>query len=572
MNFRFSRQGLSRKEWRLERFFQALPGSASWTILLGMLVLTFWKPLEAAILILAFDLYWLMRLLYMTLFLVLASLRLGIERHTDWITRMRGLDSLEEYKSAVFHAQAPVNWKRRISHWLHKRELSFVRTDLSRPLSDEVYHLVIIPVAKELPSILKPGIQSLRQQTFPTSRMLVVFAVEEWAPRDVYEGIALIQKLYRDDFMDLLVIAHPEGLIGEAKVKGANASFAAKKAADYFSKKGVSLENIIVSCFDADTVVGPEYFGCLTYNFLLHPNRTRSSFQPIPVFHNNIWEAPEFTRILDIGSSFFQLVEATNPEKLVTFSSHSMSFKALVDVGFWPVDMISDDSAIFWKTFIHYDGDYQVVPLYVTLSMDAVNAGSWWRTVVNVYRQKRRWAWGVENFPIVARAFLRAKKIPLWTRIRHTFKLFESHVSWASWAFLLTFIGWLPVLFAGREFSNSVLYYSAPKITGIIFHISALSLLVTILLSLALLPKPKVRYPLLQRMIHAVEWLSIPVVATLLSALPALDAQTRLMSGRYMEFWVTEKSRRLKRSSAQEAIVSGGKNTYDDVAVSSEKL
>ena len=87
MTFRFSRQGLTRKEWRLERLFQALPGATSWTILLGMLVLAFWKPLEAAIIILAFDLYWLMRLLYMTLFLVLASVRLGFERDTDWVDR-----------------------------------------------------------------------------------------------------------------------------------------------------------------------------------------------------------------------------------------------------------------------------------------------------------------------------------------------------------------------------------------------------------------------------------------------------------------------------------------------------
>ena len=33
-----------------------------------------------------------------------------------------------------------------------------------------------------------------------------------------------------------------------------------------------------------------------------------------------------------------------------------MSFKALVEIGYWPVDMISDDSAIYWKAYIHYAG------------------------------------------------------------------------------------------------------------------------------------------------------------------------------------------------------------------------
>ena len=40
-----------------------------------------------------------------------------------------------------------------------------------------------------------------------------------------------------------------------------------------------------------------------------------------------------------------------------------------------------------------------------------------------------------------------------------------------------------------------------------------------------------------------VEWCFVPVVAIVLSAIPALDAQTRLMTGNYLEFWVTEKKR-----------------------------
>ena len=38
-----------------------------------------------------------------------------------------------------------------------------------------------------------------------------------------------------------------------------------------------------------------------------------------------------------------------------------------------------------------------------------------WKTVVNTYKQRRRWAWGVEGFPIVMLAFLRDRRIP-WER------------------------------------------------------------------------------------------------------------------------------------------------------------
>ena len=187
--------------------------------------------------------------------------------------------------------------------------------------------------------------------------------------------IQLVEK-FKNNFFHLEMIMHPKNLPQEALVKGANITYAAKKAAKFFEQKGIAHENVVVSCFDTDTIVPNEYFTCLTYHFMVSPQHLQSSFQPIPVYHNNIWDVPSFARVMETGSSFFQLIEATNPEKMVTFSSHSMSFKALVEVDYWPVDMISDDSAIYWKSLIYYDGRYRVIPIYTTLSMDVAGSNS----------------------------------------------------------------------------------------------------------------------------------------------------------------------------------------------------
>ena len=545
MKFRFSKYQLQGREKILQRFLEILPGATSWTILLGMLFLSLWKPVVAAVWIIAFDLYWFLRLLYMTLFLVLAYLRLSAERETDWMERVRALGRLDEALQDLPGLPLKSNLAQRVSLSIHRKELESLRAcGMRLPAWNEIYHLVIIPIMKEGREIVEPGIKSLTEQKFPPGNILVVLAVEGRSEEAIQKGAREIRHRYGDGFLDCLVVTHPDGLPGEARVKGANVSYAAQEAAKFFKAQKIPFEQVIASCFDADTIVGPDYFACLTYHFMISPDRTQASFQPIPVYHNNIWEVPGFARVLDIGASFMQLVEATNPDKLVTFSSHSMSFKALVEVGYWPVDMISDDSAIFWKAFIHFDGHYRVIPMYVTLSMDVAAAETWWKTAANVYRQKRRWAWGVENFPIVTRAFLKANEIPLSTKIRHGFKLFESHLTWATGAFLLAVIGWLPALFAGREFSNTVLYYSAPRIKDIIFNLASISLVITILLSFSLLPKKQLRHPLLKRFGHAIEWLFVPAIFIFLSALPALDAQTRLMLGRQMEFWVTQKGRK----------------------------
>jgi len=542
MKFRFSGNRLTGRERKLQRFFEIIPGAASWTVIIGMIVLAFKNPLAAAVIIIAFDFYWFLRLLSMTLFLILSYLRLSVEDGTDWIERVHGLDRLDLYMEELKKRPLAGSIRDKVSLLFHRKNVESIKAHARPlPLSKNIYHLVIVPIVKETRDVVEPGIKSFTEGTFDPKQILVVLALEERASEEVKAGAEKLRHDYGSKFFDMMISVHPDGISGEARAKGANVTFAAQKAEDYLRKKGIPYENVVVSCFDADTVVTSHYFAALTYYFLACPDRGHASFQPVPVYNNNIWEAPGITRVLETGSSFFQLIEASNPEKLVTFSSHSMSFKALVEVGYWPVDMISDDSAIFWKAFIHFDGKYRVVPMNIMLSMDAVVAENWWKTVINVYKQKRRWAWGVENFPIVMRAFMRDRKISLLNRARYALKLFEGHLSWTTWAFLLTVGGWLPAIFASREFTQSVFYYTGPRIMGTIFQLASFSLITSIVLSLCLLPKRKEKFGIFKRIGFALQWLLVPFTIVFLSALPALDAQTRLMFGKYMTFWVTDK-------------------------------
>ncbi len=541
--FSFSSRGLRGRQKALQRVFEVLPGLLSWSLLIGMAFLSFWRPILAAAFIIAFDLYWLLRIFYTTIFLLLSYFRLSIEKKVDWMARIKDLDGKDP---GAIRFKKDGTLKERFANQMRRLEVKrLLQSGKMPPPSDQIHHLVIVPVVRESAQIVESGIRSIAQQRFSRKKILLIIAIEERAALEVKLDMSRLQEKYQHYFMDFIIVEHPDGLEGEARVKGANVTYAAKQAARYFTENGVAFENVVASCFDADTVVGPDYFACLTYHFMVCPERTRASFQPIPVYNNNIWEVPGFARILEMGSSFFLLMESTNKEKLVTFSSHSMSFKALVEVGYWPVDMISDDSAIFWKAYLHYSGNYRVVPMYVTLSMDVAAAETWWESARNVYRQKQRWAWGVENFPIVMRGFMRNKRISFYNKFRYSFKLLEGHVAWATWAFLLTLIGWLPGLFAARrDFSNSVMYYSAPRITSVIFHLAFISLFTTVILGLYLLPGKKMKHPVLKRVIFSLEWLLVPFIVTFLSALPALHTQTRFMMGGHMEFWVTRKSRK----------------------------
>jgi len=67
----------------------------------------------------------------------------------------------------------------------------------------------------------------------------------------------------------------------------------------------------------------------------------------VPVFNNNIWQAPCISRVVATSGTFWQMIQQQRPERLSTFSSQSLSFKTLVEVDFWPVNMVSEDSRIF---------------------------------------------------------------------------------------------------------------------------------------------------------------------------------------------------------------------------------
>jgi hypothetical protein len=294
--------------------------------------------------------------------------------------------------------------------------------------------------------------------------------------------------------------------------------------------------------------VAKEYFGCLTYHFLTTPHPHQASYQPIPVYNNNIWYAPSFARLVETSASFAQLIESMRLEKFVTFSSHSMSFKTLVRINYWPVNMISDDSVVYWKAFLHYRGVYRVIPLYITVSMDIAYASNLFRTIAVQYKQKRRWAWGVENFPFVAMGFLHNRDIPLFQRIRRLYHLLESHVMWAIWAILIVVIAPLPIVLGGVLFAQMPIGYNLPKITGLLLNLTLIASLVWVLLSWTILPPRPADVKWTKHMVMIVEWIIVPFIILILGSTPALDAQTRLMFARYMEFQPTEKTRKRKET------------------------
>ncbi len=247
----------------LRRFLEIIPGFTSWGIIILMVALSIWRPVLCAALIIIFDFYWVIRTAYLTTLLIMARRKLFNQKDKDWLADCEVLGPKKD-------------WQR-------------------------LYHLIIFPVYKEGAGILSSSLEALKECHYPKEKMIVVVSFEE-RDSQCKEKAKILEKEFKASFLGYLSTFHPDRLPAEARAKGANATWAAKHAKEFLSTKLIPYEDVIISCFDADTCVDREYFGCLTFHFLTSPKPHQACYQPIPVYNNNIWYAPSFARLVEISA------------------------------------------------------------------------------------------------------------------------------------------------------------------------------------------------------------------------------------------------------------------------------
>jgi hypothetical protein len=73
------------------RALEIFPGAVSWSFILGPIILSLFVPLWVAYFIIAFDLYWLIKALRMSVFLVRGYRKLRYTQSLNWPQRLQWL-------------------------------------------------------------------------------------------------------------------------------------------------------------------------------------------------------------------------------------------------------------------------------------------------------------------------------------------------------------------------------------------------------------------------------------------------------------------------------------------------
>ncbi len=486
---------------RTQRFLEILPGFISWFLILFPIWGSFIIPEVVAYYVIAFAVYWLYRSAVMAILAFAAHFRIQASQKNDWLGDLKK-DFPKRYQ--------------------------------------EINHLIVIPTYQEPVSTLERTLDRLAEQSFPSKNIHIMISFEEREGKAADEKATALKKKYGKIFGHLWTTMHPD-LEGEVKGKSSNNAWGGKRAKELLDKAGVDINKTTITSEDADALFHREYFSYLTYDFLSQKNPYRCTWQGSIVFYNNIWKVPAIIRILGATFSVNSMYILMRNDRLINFSTYSTSLKHMDEIGFWDTDVIPEDYRFFFKSYFAKKGDFEVRPIFLPIYADMPETNSWWGTMVNQYEQLKRWAWGVSDDAYIIKQFIIHDDIPFWDRFIRVVKVVEDHFLWPVNWFAVTLAASMPPLL-NEEFNRTLIGKTLPQVTSFLLSIALISLGTMIIIDALNRPKrPKSKWSFLSYITQPLEFILLPVAGFFFTALPGIDAHTRLMMGKYLEYKVTKK-------------------------------
>ena len=488
------------------RFLEAAPGAVTW-ILLGApawIPIVFGLPgaVTVACAVLVFDAYWVIRAV-MVVYGVYGTLqRMRRDMSRDWLALCR-------QEQAAGHLD---------------------------PL--QYFHLTVIPTYTEPYHVLERTVQAIVDANYPDELKLVGVITRE-TDKPGWENVARLKEKFGPrlrGFYHIKDPLEPGIVIG----KSAAMNWGGRWMVRVLTDEGFDLSKVLITDLDSDYRVHPEYFGWISWHHAREPLRDFTIWQPVPMFHNNIWQVPMAVRIMSASTTQWQMFLHSRPQRLVAFSSYTCSLDFVQKVGYWDKDVIPEDSRFYWKAFFTFGQRFSVKSVYLPIYGDSPMSRDYASTHMSQYNQIKRWAWGITDVPYVMARFFKHPEIPLWLRFRRFMNLFLNHLNWIFLPVLLMFGASAPI-WVSKDFSLTDLGQFMWSVSNILLGITLSTVVFFLYFETRLLPPKPANWPRWKNLVVYGQYFFYPIVGLVLSVLPALEAHTRLLFGRYLEYRVTEK-------------------------------
>lgn len=528
------------KRTKKYRFFEMLPGLLSYGAIILLIILSIVNPVLASIYLLTIILVAFVKTIAISYRVVSGHRNMERASRVDWSGRLLDLESPKESYSRLRDVPSGA-----LLYKQHLENLRFMSAaeEGHFPKPSNIYNALIMPAYNESIEVIEPALKSVLETTYDKTRLIVVFAYEERGGAEIDKTAHLLKEKYGKDFHSFHIVKHPKDLPNEVVGKGGNITYAGKWLQQYLQHEGITFSDVIVTTMDCDNKPHKHYFDYLTYEYITHEDRKHLSFQPICLFTNNIWDVPAPMRVVATGNSFWNIISSMRPYSLRNFASHAQPMSALVEMNFWSTRTIVEDGHQYWRSYFYFNGNYEVVPMFVPIYQDAVLSNGYVKTLRAQFIQLRRWSYGASDVAYVGNnVFNKDRKVRFLPSLARFIRLLDGHVTQACIALIVAFGGWAPLALNG-EAARSVAAHQLPDTVSLIQQVAMVGILVLIFVSFKLLPPRPERYKKRRNILMVMQWALMPVIAIVYSSMASYNAQTHLLLGKYLDkFDVTEKT------------------------------
>lgn len=574
----------NRKTFRY-RFLEAFIGLFSLAFLLLLVILAFTQQAVFAVFIIIYSFLMVLKTSLHGIYTIYTYKNLIRWENLDWLNVNKVLtENFAKGKELLLQIQKKhentLDW----SHQLQQQIETYEQIkDTKYANFNGVTHFPLFSIYNESPEVLSRSLESIYKSGYPLDKLLVFISQEgrmgedfnakirseiaklPWvkvnnnSEKDLeivynsnhdeldYKNASQAKIKIAKEKLNIFFTQHPDGLVGEIKGKASNEDWGGRQVSLFVKATGLDPDLVLVTSLDADSSVGPNFFQMLSYKFALTPNRHQAGFQPLPVYTNNFFQAHIFPRLVAVNTTIWYMILTSLPEELGFFANYAVPLKVLRKIDFWNREVIAEDSLLFAKCLVTFNGNFKVVPFYGTFEGDAVDGEDIYEAFINQFKQLQRWAWGgIEGFPYKVNKFFfepGGRLIDLRVRIRHTALEFLNHFFWSTSPLVFSLFVFLPVFFGSAEFLESTVNLNFFQFTQYFSWMSFIFLGIASFITFRYIAARALKMhnaKWYQWVFLAIQWIISPFMFVLWGP-PALDVQIRGILGKYLGYWVTPK-------------------------------
>ncbi|KAI8047891.1 hypothetical protein BDF21DRAFT_498807 [Thamnidium elegans] len=243
--------------------------------------------------------------------------------------------------------------------------------DIESILVYDLVHAIVVPNYAEPEALIRDTIQRIAVHKRARTNYVIILAMET---SELYHGNKSdsLKEYFKDNFLQFIVTNHPSDLPGEARGKGSNISYAARKGCAKLIECGIDKQRIMITIADSDSHISELYIKEIEKVFNRNDDPYFKVYAPPIFFSRNCFKVPASVRVTDIVWSSMIMSNLSSSSGIgFPCSTYTVSYLLADRMGYWDTDAdaVGEDMHMTLKCIFKTKGRARMVPIFVPINL-----------------------------------------------------------------------------------------------------------------------------------------------------------------------------------------------------------